>query len=123
MKRSSLIGAFALIAVLSLAAPLVTPALSAEETAIKTDDDLVAAIQANTPEKHQEIADWYKARAADEKKQAEEHRKMATAYVGSKAAYADQMHKHCDKLTALHEKLAKQYDMLAAEHEAAASKK
>ena len=123
MKRMILAGALALCAVVILSAPLVTPALSAEETAIKTDDDLVAAIKANTPEKHQEIAAWYKARAADERKQAEEHRRMSTAYVGSKAAYADQMHKHCDKLVALHEKLATQYDTLAAEHEAAAGKK
>jgi len=123
MKRMILAAALALCAVVILSAPLVTPALSAEETAIKTDDDLVAAIQANTPEKHQEIAAWYTAKAADEKKQAEEHRKMSTAYVGSKAAYADQMRKHCDQLVALHEKLATQYETLAAEHEEAAGKK
>ena len=123
MKRSSLIGACAIIAVLALAAPLVTTALSAEETAIKTDDELVAAIKANTPEKHQEIAAWYRAKAGEEKQKAEEHRKMSTAYVGSKAAYADQMHKHCDQLVSLHEKLAAQYTKLAVEHEAAAGRK
>ena len=106
-----------------LGAVLLAPLLLAAETAIKTDDDLVSAIQANTPEKHQEIAAWYKAKAEDEKKQAEDHRKMSTAYVGSKAAYADQMRTHCDELVALHEKLAKEYDRLAAEHEAMAGKK
>ena len=119
MKGSSLIGAFALVATLFLAAPWVVAA----EQGIKTDDDLVAAIKANTPEKHQEIAAWYKAKAGEEKKMAEEHRKMSTAYVGSKAAYADQMHKHCDQLVSLHEKLAAQYAKLAVEHEAAAGKK
>ena len=119
MKRMILAGALALFTILVLPAP---PA-GAGDTAIKTDDDLVSAIQANTPEKHQEIAAWYTAKAADERKQAEEHRKMATAYVGSKAAYADEMHKHCDKLTALHEKLAAEYEKLAAEHETAAGAK
>ena len=119
MKKLIHAGALALFAAVILSAPL----LPAAETAIKTDDDIVSAIQANTPEKHQEIATWYKAKAADETKQAEEHRKMSHAYRGSKATYADQMHKHCDALVTLHENLAAEYEKLAAEHEAAAGKK
>lgn len=116
MKRLIQVISLALFAGALVAA---SPAFATEAT-LKTDDDIVSAIQANTPEKHQEIAAWYKARAADEKKQAEEHKKMAHAYMGSKATYADQMHKHCDMLVTLHEKTALQYEKLAKEHEAAA---
>jgi len=106
-----------------LGAVLLAPLLLAAGEGIHDQDELMRAIQANTPEKHQEIAAWYKAKAEDERKQAEEHRKMSTAYVGSKAVYADKMHMHCDELTALHEKIAAEYEKLAAEHEAAAGKK
>jgi len=118
MKRLSHVLALVLIA----GALVVTSSALAGEQPLKTDDDLVSAIQANTPEKHQEIAAWYKAKAADESSQAEQHRKMSKAYLGTKAAYNEQMSKHCDEQVALHEQLAASYSKMAAEHEAAARK-
>ena len=127
MKRFGRAGAFALLAILILTTPLLFAADPAghdhTQPGIQSADDLMEAIQANTPEKHLEIAAYYRAKAGDEKKQAEDHRKMSRAYLGSKVLYYQAMKEHCDKLVTLHEKLAGEYEALAAEHEAAAAKK
>jgi len=105
-----------------IGAVMLAPVLLAAESMIHTHDDVMNAIVANTPEKHQELAAWYRSKAEAERAAAQEHRTMANGYLGSKIKYYEVMKEHCDHLVALHEKLAKEYEALSTAHEAKATK-
>lgn len=77
---------------------------------------------ASTPKQHEALANYYKGKAAAERKEAAEHKKMGAAYGGTKMTAAAAMREHCDKLAAAHESAAKEYDALAAEHESLSKK-
>jgi hypothetical protein len=77
---------------------------------------------ASTPAQHQALANYYKAKAADAKKEAADHRAMAKSYGSQKATLAAAQAEHCNKLASLSDGQAAEYDQLAAAHEAAAKK-
>ena len=104
-------------AVLALA--LVVPAslaFAAEEHGLEQ----VLIESASTPAQHQALADHFRARAAEARREAERHRAMAKSYGGGKAAVAASQRAHCDKLAESFDAQAKEYDELAAIHDAAA---
>jgi hypothetical protein len=71
---------------------------------------------ASTPQQHAALANYYEARAADERKDAEAHRAMGKSYAGTKMTQAAAMKDHCDKLAKAAEEQAKEYDALATAH-------
>jgi hypothetical protein len=74
---------------------------------------------ADTPAEHQALARYYRAKAADAKRDAEEHRAMAKHYIG-RPGEVGKMREHCDKIASLDEQVAAQYEAMAKGHEAAA---
>lgn len=120
MKKSSVFSAF----ILSTA--LLMPAFAiAAETHSTPIEKLISEI-ADKPEQHQAIANYYKDKIIEEKKDLAKHIKMRKAYqvghVKNQAGMAG-MRKHCDKLISNTESNIKAYEALAAEHEAIANKK
>jgi hypothetical protein len=99
------------------AAPFATVALAAEEDVV-----VVLIESASTPAQHQALANYYKGKAAEAKKEAANHRAMAKTYGGQKATISAAQMDHCNKLASLSDSQAAEYDQLAAAHEAAAKK-
>lgn len=78
---------------------------------------------ADKPEHHKAIAEYYRSRAEETKKEIELHRKMKNSYVsfnpknpGNPAA----MKAHCEKLASTYETALQEYEQMAQEHEKAA---
>lgn len=120
MKRLPVFSAFVLSTALLL--PAFTMAADTVSTPIET---LIAEI-ADTPEEHQAIANYYKDKIVEAKKDLALHTQMRKAYKMGHAKNQDAMtgmHKHCDKLISNAESNIKEYEALAAEHEAMATKK
>jgi hypothetical protein len=82
-------------------------------------EELTAKL-ASTPEEHHAVAEYYRAKAADARAEAQKHRTMAATYTGSKYVQKQAMADHCQKLVATYEALAADYDALAADHDASA---
>ena len=76
---------------------------------------------ASTPEQHQALARYFRAKAADAKALAETHQAMSRSYSG-KPGEMRNMGKHCDQIAKLNQDLAAQYESLAKAEEAAAGK-
>jgi hypothetical protein len=106
-----------LVASLLLLTPAV-PAFAAEDESIES----VLIKMATTPEQHRALADYYRGKAADARRDAANHKAMAASYAGTKLAYRLDMQEHCNKIIANDEALAKEYDALAAMHDADAKK-
>jgi hypothetical protein len=90
------------------------PAFGAEPEPIES----LVIKMASTPEQHRALADYYREKAADARKEAANHKAMAASYAGGKLAHRAQMQEHCNKIIASNEALAKEYDALAAMHDA-----
>lgn len=120
MKKLSVFSAF----VLSTA--LLLPVLSMAADTIPTPIENLISEIADKPEQHQAIANYYKEKIVEAKKELATHTKMRKAYevgyVKSQDAMAG-MRKHCDKLISNAESTIKAYEALAAEHEAIATNK
>ncbi len=91
----------------------------------RADDQAIVEVliqSASTPAQHQALADYYKAKAAEAKKEAENHRAMAKTYGGQKASISAAQMEHCNKLASLMDSEAAEYEQLASAHAAAAKK-
>ena len=91
----------------------------------RADDAAIVEVlieSASTPAQHQALADYYKAKASEAKKEAENHRAMAKTYGGQKATVSAAQMDHCNKLASLLDSEAAEYDSLASAHAAAAKK-
>ena len=75
---------------------------------------------AAAPAQHKALANYYRAKAADAKAEAESHRSMVKAYSGVSMPMAKQRAEHCNKLSSLSDAQAAEYEKLAASHEAQA---
>jgi len=84
--------------------------------------EALAVELATTPAQHAIVADYYRAKAADARAEADRHRAMKQAYSGGKLRDKMAMEEHCDKLIADYTALAAEYDALAKEHAAEAGK-
>ena len=73
---------------------------------------------ASTPAQHKALANYYHAKAADAKAEADYHRSMLKAYSGVSVPAAKQRAEHCNKLSSLSDAQAAEYEKLAASHEA-----
>lgn len=102
--------------VLLLAAIMVCPALVVSAAEDKMLEELLIE-QASTPEHHQAIARYYRAKADTARKEAESHRAMRRAYAGGKYLEQRKFQEHCDQLIAQYEATAKEFDTLAAMHQ------
>lgn len=94
-----------------IAGPLAPIAVAADPTL-----EQVLIESASTPQQHAALANYYAAKAADARKQAEDHLAMGKAYGGAKASQIAMMKDHCDKLATLYESEAREFDMLASTH-------
>jgi len=106
------------LGVVVAAAPIALVARAADDQAIV--DVLIEG--ASTPAQHQALADYYKAKAADARKEAENHRAMAKTYGSQKATISAAQMDHCNKLASLSDSQAAEWEQLAAAHAAAAKK-
>ncbi len=91
----------------------------------RADDQAIVEVlieSASTPAQHQALADYYKAKAADAKKEAANHRAMAKTYGGQKASISAAQMDHCNKLASLMDSEAAEYEALASAHATAAKK-
>jgi hypothetical protein len=91
----------------------------------RADDQAIIEVlieSANTPAQHQALADYYKGKAAEAKKEAEMHRSMAKTYSGQKYVIAMAQMDHCNKLASLLDSEAAEYEQLATAHAGAAKK-
>lgn len=120
MKKLSVLSA------LTLSVALLLPtAVIATESSTAPIEKLISEI-ADKPEQHQAIANYYREKIADARKDLEVHIKMRKAYEVGYAKSQDMiagMRKHCDKLIANLESNIKVYEALVAEHDAVATKK
>lgn len=102
------------------------PAFAIAADTNSTPIEKLISEMADKPEQHQAIANYYKDKILEEKKDLAMHIKMRKAYeVGS---YRNQtvmagMGNHCDKLISNAESNIKEYEALAAAHEAIAVEK
>ena len=82
------------------------------------DESLEQALveSATTPQQHAALANYYTAKAAAARKEAESHRSMAKAYGGVKGSQIAAMKEHCEKLATLSDDEAKEFDALASMH-------
>jgi hypothetical protein len=94
-----------------LAGPL-TPNARADETVLEQ----ALAESATTPQQHAALANYYAAKAAAARKDAESHRSMAKTYSGGKITQLAAMKDHCEKLAKLSDDQAKEYDAMAGTH-------
>ncbi len=101
-----------------LAAALTLLAGPLTSTARAGDDSLEQVLieSASTPKQHAALANYYAAKAADARKNAEYHHAMGKAYSGGKATQLAMMKDHCDKLATLYDDQAKEFDMMASMH-------
>lgn len=116
MKRVKLSSVLMMTMMLSL------PTITLAEVANTPIERLIEEL-ADKPQHHQAIAQYYREKAAEARKEMEHHRKMKNSYVsfnpknpGNPVA----MQAHCDKLISAYEAAAKEYDLLAKEHDDAA---
>lgn len=118
MKKSTLFSAIV------LSAALMSPALVIAETGSASIETLISEM-AEKPAQHQAIANYFKEKIAESRKELAVHKKMRKAYeVGHPNNRSmSGMRKHCDKLIKNTESNIKAYEALVAEHEAVASKK
>lgn len=105
--------------VLLLVAVIVCPALAVSAAEDKMLEELLIE-QATTPEQHQAVARYYRAKADAARKEAENHRAMRSAYVAGKYVEQRKFQEHCDQLIAHYEAVAKEFDTLATMHQSAA---
>jgi hypothetical protein len=110
------------IIVLLLTVVMVCPALSVSAAEDKMLEELLIE-QATTPEQHQAIARYYRAKADAARKEVENHRTMRSAYAAGKYAEQRKFQEHCDQLIAHYEAAAKEFDTLATMHQSAAQKR
>ncbi len=78
---------------------------------------------ADKPEHHKAIAEYYRSRAEDTKKEIELHKKMKNSYVSfnpKNPGNPTAMKAHCEKLVSTYETALKEYEQMAQEHEKAA---
>jgi hypothetical protein len=104
------------------AALLLLPALGPAHAAGDHGLEQVLIESASTPAQHLALAEHFRAKAAQAKREAEGHRSMAKSYVNTKAVAGPQSAEHCTKAAESYDALAAQYEQLAAEHEAQAKK-
>lgn len=78
--------------------------------------DRVLAESADTPERHADLAQRFRSRAAKLRAEAESHESMSLAYTSSRMRSADDQKKHCARLAKLSRELADEYDRLADGH-------
>lgn len=120
MKYLSVFSALIVSAALLLPAPVI----AAEHSS--TPIEKLISEMADTPDQHLAIANYYKEKITETKKELAMHTKMRKAYEVGYVKNQDMMtgmRKHCDKLISNAESNIKEYEVLAAEHEAAAAKK
>jgi hypothetical protein len=94
-----------------LAGPLAPIAAAADPSL-----EQVLVESASTPQQHAALANYYSAKAADGRKQAEYHRAMGKTYGGVKSSELAMMKDHCEKLAKLFDDEAKEFDMMAKMH-------
>lgn len=81
------------------------------------EDDITSLIQnANTPEDHMKIAEYYNTQAAHMEQMANMHESMGEAYQ-KRSKPMSGMPQHCAKLTKDSRESAAQYKAMAEEHE------
>jgi hypothetical protein len=104
---------------------LVAPVFAGADTESASGHDLETLLieSASTPRQHQALADHFRARAAEERKDAERHRQMGRAYTGGKLGTAQTQSMHCQRIAESKEAMAAEYEKLAEVHEAEAKKK
>lgn len=100
---------------LALACAPVASVAAADDTALEK----LLVESASTPAQHKALAEYYKAKAAGLKEEADRHRSMAKSYSGTKLTAAQAMREHCTKLASLADEQAAEYEKMAAMHEAA----
>ncbi len=106
---------FALAAAL-MAAPAAVLRAQADATILEQ----VLIESATTPAQHAALANYYDAKAAAARKEAEDHRAMGAAYGGAKVVEIARMREHCDKLATLYTQQAEEFKALASMHRAKA---
>jgi hypothetical protein len=75
---------------------------------------------ATTPAQHQEVATYYRSKAAAASAEAARHREMGKRYIQGNYTSRKLMRDHCDALATSYDALAKQYQDMAAAHAEAA---
>lgn len=71
---------------------------------------------------HQALAEYYRAQATLQRKEAEKHKKMETIYITSQEKEVSYLSKHCVNLANETSKMAEIYEQLAQEEEKLAKK-
>lgn len=111
------IGLSILVAALAAVAP---GTVFAESPPADATLEALLVEMADTPEEHQAVARYYRARASSAREMADHHRSMSRHYSGVKLAQRRRMQEHCDKIASAYEKLGQEYEKLAESHEAEA---
>lgn len=117
MKIRNVLSSLLLGAVISM--PVYVYADSKDDAIVKLVSDF-----ADKPEQHQALANYYKEKSADAKKDLEVHRSMKKGFTSNSkftGAYGN-MQSMCDELIKSDEAAIKAYDTMAAEHTASVKK-
>lgn len=117
MKMFNVLCGLLLSAVVSL--PIYVQA--ATETKESSIEQLVSEL-AEKPEHHKALAQYYKEKSDEAKKELDQHQAMKKAYFGSSKmpGTVNAMQSHCEQLIKSDELAIKAYNAMAAEHEKAA---
>ena len=78
--------------------------------------EAVVVEMVSTPEQHQALARYYRARAKEARAEAKRHEHMAHSYGGGKMRPKAKMKKHCENLATSFAERAKDLDELAVLH-------
>lgn len=103
----------------ALLALIAVPVLADQSPGVSIEE--LAVQMATTPDQHAIVGNYYRAKAADARAEAERHRSMRRAYGVGKLQDKKRMQEHCDKLISGNDALALEYDQLAASHDALAA--
>jgi hypothetical protein len=110
-------------AIFATALVLAPVLLAADARANDSDLEQVLIETASTPQQHQALANHFRAKAAQERKEAALHRQMGKAYSGGRATIAQSQSQHCAKIAEMKEASAAEYEKLAEAPEAEANNK
>lgn len=76
---------------------------------------------ANTPDEHRAVAQHYRAKAEEARKQARQHEGMGRIYATQRSAQPQVGRQHCEKLAQNYESIAAEYEELAKFHDGEAN--
>ena len=102
--------------VLAAALPMMAGPLTPTARAADESLEEVLVESPTTPQQHAALANYYAAKAASARKDAEYHRAMGKAYTGGSESLRAKAKDHCDKLVTLYDGQAKEFDAMASMH-------